>query len=80
MDVLENIKASVSTEQFRNEFSSSSQEFNALVDSSIQAVQSKEEPSTIKKLLNELKSIAIKVGGSIMASGIISLIQQLPIW
>ena len=60
--------------------SEKSVEVKQIIDDTLRMVETKEEPTKIKKMLNTLKDLTIGVSGSLIASGICGLITQLPIW
>lgn len=80
LETLNKIQKTLNSSDFLEDFSENAEQVKAIVVEAIEMVHKKEEPSKIKKALNTLKDLAIGVSGSIIASGIVALISQLPIW
>ena len=80
LDVISKIKRSTQSENFNIDFGEKSVEVKQIIDDTLRMVETKEEPTKIKKMLNTLKDLTIGVSGSLIASGICGLITQLPIW
>lgn len=80
LDVLSKIKRSTQNEDFDIDFGEKSVEVKQIIDDTLNMVETKEEPTKIKKMLSTLKDLAVGVSGSLIASGICGLITQLPIW
>ena len=80
LDVISKIKRSTQSEDFNIDFGEKSVEVKQIIDDTLRMVETKEEPTKIKKMLNTLKDLTIGVSGSLIASGICGLITQLPIW
>lgn len=79
-DVINKIKRSTQSEDFNIDFGEKSVEVKQIIDDTLRMIETKEEPTKIKKMLSTLKDLAIGVSGSLIASGICGLITQLPIW
>lgn len=80
LDVINKIKRSTQSEDFDIDFGEKSVEVKQIIDDTLSMIETKEEPTKIKKMLSTLKDLAIGVSGSLIASGICGLITQLPIW
>lgn len=80
LDVLSKIQRSLENSDFHSEFGEYSEALSNKVSETIEMVHNQEEPSTIKTSLSSIKELAIGVTGSLIASGIVGLISQLPIW
>lgn len=80
LDVLCKIKRSTQNEDFDMDFGEKSVEIKQIIDETLSMIETKEEPTKIKKMLSTLKDLAVGVSGSLIASGIYGLITQLPIW
>ena len=57
------------------EFGASATEFREKVEEVSVLVQKRDNPNRIKVLLNDIKNLAIEVGGSLIATGILGLLQ-----
>jgi hypothetical protein len=77
LDVLEKIKKCFNSPLFEEEFSVSKDIVKKLVNDTIEAVNNKKDKSIIIKSLNILKDLAINTGGSVIAAGILSLINSI---
>ncbi|SFR71222.1 hypothetical protein [Anaeromicropila populeti] len=80
MDVLNKIQRTTNSSDFQEDFTDKAEQVKEIISETIQMLQKKEEPSKIKKALTTLKNLAVGISGSIIASGIVGLIAQLPIW
>lgn len=80
LEVLSKIHKTTNSNDFQEEFADKSEKVKEILSEAIQMVQKKEEPTKIKKALSFLKDIAIGVGENIIATGICTMIAQLPIW
>lgn len=80
LDVINKIKRSTQSEDFDIDFGEKSVEVKQIIDDTLSMIETKEEPTKIKKMLSTLKDLAIGVSSSLIASGICGLITQLPIW
>lgn len=80
LEVLNKIHKTTNSNDFQEDFADKSEQVKEIVSETIQMVQRKEEPTKIKKALSFLKDIAIGVGENIIATGISTMISQLPIW
>ena len=67
-NIIENIKKY--EDSFDSEFKEKANELRDKIQSIENLIEKKENPSTIKYLLTELKNLAIGVSGSLIASGI----------
>lgn len=79
LDVLKEIKSYIDFPQFSNTFQENAENVKNVIDSTIVAVEKKEDEKLIKKSLHLLKDLAIGAGGSLIASGILALLGTLPI-
>lgn len=79
LEVLNEIKQYFYIKEFDKTFGTDADKVKQIVIETIEMVNEKEEPSKIKKALNLLKDLAIGASGSIIATGICSMIQQLQI-
>ncbi len=79
LDVLKEIKEYFDYPQFAASFKGSTDNVKSLVLETMKAVEEKEEPSFIQKHLQILKDLAIGTGGSLIASGILSLLGSIPL-
>lgn len=77
LDVLKEIKEYIEMPKFKETFKDETDNVISLINSSIKAVENKENPSLIKKSLNIIKDLAIGATGSLIASGILSLLQTI---
>ena len=78
LEVLKEIQGYVNFPQFQDTFKDDSETIMNLINESIKAVETKQEPSLIKKSLNLMKDLAIRAGGSLIASGILALLNTIP--
>ena len=77
---LKKIKEIDQTRFFNETFGSDAEKFRQSVDETIRMVKDKEEPGVIKKSMQFLIDIASKVSSNVIATGITSIIKELPIW
>jgi len=77
LDKIQRIFRSV---DFQEDFGEYTEEIKKVVTETIEMVQKQEEHTKIKKALTTIKDIAMRVTSSVIASGIIEMIKQLPIW
>lgn len=80
LETLIKIKHFAGMEEFRTEFGDNADKARGIIDESIQFTESKSEPKKITQFLSTLKELAISVAGGVIASGIVGLLSQLPIW
>lgn len=73
--ILEQIKKYDST--FDNEYGEKAPEIRSKIDEIETLLQKRENPSRIKILLTDIKNLSIGVAGSLIASGIISLVSAI---
>ena len=73
--ILEQIKKYDST--FDNEYGEKAPEIRSKIDEIETLLQKRENPSRIKVLLADIKNLSIGVAGSLIASGIISLVSAI---
>lgn len=64
---------------FANTYGEHSQEVETALSTAIDATNSKEAPSKIKKLLTQLKDISLGVSNNLIATGILELLKKLGI-
>lgn len=62
-----------------NDLQSKGEEFSQKLDVLIEQTQKKEKPSIIKSGLNTLREFVIGVSGSLAASGVLNMLEQLPL-
>lgn len=79
LEVLNEIKQYFDIKEFDKVFGTNTDKVKQIVTETIEMVNEKKEPSKIKKSLNILRDLAIGTSGSIIATGICSLIQKLNI-
>ena len=77
--ILLEIKEYTEFSKFSDTFGSNAENVKAIIDSTIDAINTKEDVGIIKKSLRVLKDLAIGAGGSLIASGIIALLETLPL-
>ena len=65
--------------QFTDTYGANSENVKQLIEDTLSAVQEKQEPGLIKKSLKVLKDLTIGAGGSLIATGILSLLGNLPL-
>jgi len=78
LDVLKEVQGYVNLPQFQDTFKESSENIKKIIEETIQAVETKQEPNLIKKSLNLLNDLAIGAGGSLIASGMLALLGAIP--
>lgn len=78
LEVLNEIKQYFDIKEFDKAFGENSAKVKQLVAETIEMANEKEEPSKIKKALSLLRDLAVGISGSIIATGICAMIQQLP--
>jgi soluble P-type ATPase len=74
LDVLKEIKEYFDYHKFNETFGAQAELIQQIVNQTIDAVQKKEDPKLITKSLKVLKDLAVGAGGSLIASGIIGLL------
>lgn len=79
LEILKEIQGYVAFPQFQDTFKDNAENVKRIIEETIQAVESKQEPSLIKKSLNILKDVSIRVSSSLIASGILALLATIPI-
>ena len=79
LDVLNEIKEYVEMPKFKETFKDNTDNVVSLIDGSIEAAKSEENSGLIKKSLNIIKDLAVGASGSLIASGILALLQTLPL-
>lgn len=65
--------------QFAKTYGGNSENVKQLVEEILCAANKKQEPSLIQKSLRTLKELTIGTGGSLIASGILALLENLPL-
>lgn len=78
-EILMEIQSYTMLPQFEKAYGSNAENIKELISETILAVQEKEEPSLIKKALHTLKELSVGAGGSLIASGILSLLGSIPV-
>lgn len=79
LGVLTEIKEYFAFSQFEKTFGENTKNIKAVIESTIEAVNSKEDEGLIKKSLRIIRDIAVNAAGGVIASGIIALLGSLPI-
>lgn len=79
LGVLAEIKEYFNFPQFEKTFGENTENIKAVIESTIHAVNNKEDESMIKKSLRIIRDIAVNAAGGVIASGIIALLGSLPI-
>ena len=79
LEVLKEIKEYVDFPQFQATFGENSDNVKAIIEETIEAVESRSDEGIIKKSLRTLRELAIGTSGSLIASGIIALLGTLPL-
>lgn len=74
LDVLKEIKEYFDLPKFKEAFGTEAEVIQEIVNQTIEAANSKEDPKLITKSLQVIKNIAIEVGSSLIAKGIIGLL------
>lgn len=78
-DILCEIKEYFELPKFQDTFGDNAENIKNVVEATLVAVESNEDEGLIKKSLRVIRDIAYNAAGSLIASGIIALISQLPI-
>lgn len=76
---LKDIQSYTELPQFNSAYGENADHVKALINETLLAVQEKQAPSLIKKSLQVLKDLTIGAGGSLIASGILALLGNLPL-
>lgn len=76
---LKEIQSYIEYPQFTDTYGANSENVKQLIEDTLSAVQEKQEPGLIKKSLKVLKDLTIGAGGSLIATGILSLLGNLPL-
>ena len=79
LKVLEEIKGYFDFPKFQETFGENTDNIKAVVEETIKATQKKEDENLIKKSLRVIKELATGAAGSLIASGILSLLGTLNI-
>lgn len=79
LKVLEEIKGYFDFPKFQETFGENTDNVKAVVEETIKAAQDKEDENLIKKSLRVIKELATGAAGSLIASGILSLLGTLNI-
>lgn len=79
LGVLIEIKEYFAFPQFEKTFSENTENIKDVIESTIRAVNNKEDEGLIKKSLRIIRDIAVNAAGGVIASGIIALLGSLPI-
>ena len=77
--VLKDIQSYTELPQFNSTYGENADNVKTLIDETLLAVQEKQEPGLIKKSLQVLKDLTIGAGGSLIASGLLALLGNLPL-
>ena len=77
LEGLEKIQKSYKYEDFNNDFGAEAEKFKQATDELILMTKDKKEPEKIKKYLQFLQDVASKTASSVIATGILGIIQQL---
>lgn len=76
---LKEIQGYIEFPQFKNTYGVNSENVKQLIEDTLSAVQERQKPDIIKKSLKVLQDLTIGAGGSLIASGILSLLGNLPL-
>ena len=79
LEVLKEIREYVDFPQFQTTFKENSENVKTIIEDTIKAVERKEDVGIVKKSLRILKDLAVGASGSLIASGIIALLDKLPL-
>ena len=79
LGVLTEIKEYFSFAQFEKTFGDNTDGIKEVIETTIEAVNNKEEEGLIKKSLRVIRDIAVNAAGGLISSGIIALLGTLPI-
>lgn len=79
LKVLKEIKEYFDFPKFQETFGENTENIKAVVESTIKAVEARENEGLIKKSLHVLKDLIVGTTGSLIASGILGLLRTLPI-
>lgn len=79
LNVLNEIKEYVEMPKFKETFKDNTDNVVSLIDGSIEAAKSEENSGLITKSLNIIKDLAVEASGNLIASGILALLQTLPL-
>ena len=77
--ILNEIKGYYDFSKFEETFQENTENVKKVIEETIEACQNNEDEGLIKKSLRVLRDLAIGTSGSLIASGILALIGQLPI-
>lgn len=77
--VLTEIKEYADFPQFTTTFGSNTENVKAIIDNTIDAIEKKEDEGFIKKSLRVLKDLAVGAGSSLISTGILALLETLPL-
>lgn len=75
--LLEEIKSKSETDEFKKALGENADQFNTAISTAYRMIKEKDEPRKIQHVLELAKDIGIGITGSLIASGIVSLITQL---
>lgn len=76
---LKEIQGYTDLPQFQDAYGENAEAVKDLIVETLSAVEKKEDPNLIKKSLRVLRDLTIGIGGSLVASGILALLGNLPI-
>lgn len=79
LSVLNEIKGYMDFPQFQTTFQDNTENVKTIIESTITAVENKDDIGIIKKSLRVLKDLAVGASGSLIASGILALLGTLPL-
>ena len=79
LTILKKIENSFESPDFQDDFGDKAETVKTIVADAIESVNKREKATKIKVVLNDLKNLAIGVSGSLIASGICGLLEQLPL-
>lgn len=79
LDILQKVQKISRSDDFIEDFGEYADKLKNAVTEAIELVNKKEEPSKIKSFLLTIKDLAMRVSSSVIATGIVGMISQLPI-
>lgn len=79
LQVLNEINGYADLPVFQDTFKENSNNIKSIIEETIKSIDKKDDIKLIKKSLNILKDLAVGAGGSLIASGIIALLNTLPL-
>lgn len=79
LGILQKIQKASRSDDFIEDFGEYADKLKDAVTEAIELTNNKEKPSKIKNILSTIKDLAMRVGSSVLASGIVGMINQVPL-